>query len=80
MSSSEQRYVSLQDAADILGVHYMTAYRYMRHGRLLAQKESGIWKVAEVELQRFQAEQNESKESSSQTVKKKSKSKSGTVA
>ena len=70
MSSSEQRYVSLQDAADILGVHYMTAYRYMRHGRLLAQKESGIWKVAEVELQRFQAEQNESKESSSQTVKK----------
>ena len=70
MSSSEQRYVSLQDAADILGVHYMTAYRYMRHGRLIAQKESGVWKVAEVELQRFQAEQNESKESSSQTVKK----------
>ena len=30
--------ISLQEAADQLGVHYMTVYRYVRHGRLPARK------------------------------------------
>lgn len=37
--------VSLQEAADRLGVHYMTAYRHVRLGRLEAVKAGGQWKV-----------------------------------
>lgn len=37
--------ISLQEAADGLGVHYMTAYRYVRLGRLPAVKEGGQWWV-----------------------------------
>ncbi|MSO59461.1 MAG: helix-turn-helix domain-containing protein [Ilumatobacteraceae bacterium] len=70
MKSSSQRFVSLQDAADTLGVHYMTAYRYMRHGRLVAHKEGGIWKVAAEELQRFQDERSDSKEPPTHLVRK----------
>ena len=29
--------LTLQEAADLLGVHYMTAYRYVRTGRLPAR-------------------------------------------
>ena len=31
--------ISLQEAASRLGVHYMTAYRYVRTGRLPAQRD-----------------------------------------
>ena len=31
--------LSLQEAADRLGVHYMTAYRYVRTGRLRAVQD-----------------------------------------
>ncbi len=37
--------LSLNDAADLLGLHYMTVYRYVRSGRLPAQKEGGEWRV-----------------------------------
>jgi MerR family transcriptional regulator, light-induced transcriptional regulator len=37
--------VSLQEAADRLGVHYMTAYRHVRLGRLEAVKSGGQWQV-----------------------------------
>lgn len=53
MSGSVDEVVSLQEAADMLGVHYMTAYRYMRQGQLQARKEAGVWKVAVTELERF---------------------------
>ncbi len=36
--------VTLHDAADLLGVHYMTAYRYVRTGRLPAVREGGQWR------------------------------------
>ncbi len=55
MSESVEKFVSLQEAADILGVHYMTAYRYMRQGQMEARKEAGVWKVAVSELERFRA-------------------------
>jgi methanogenic corrinoid protein MtbC1 len=45
--------VSLRDAADRLGVHYMTAYRYVRLGLLPARKQSGAWLVTEQDLDRF---------------------------
>jgi len=37
--------VTLQEAADLLGVHYMTAYRYVRLGMLPAEKVDGVWRV-----------------------------------
>jgi excisionase family DNA binding protein len=37
--------IDLQQAAERLGVHYMTAYRYVRLGRLPATKVAGQWTV-----------------------------------
>lgn len=37
--------LSLQQAAELLGVHYMTAYRYVRTGRLPATQSGGVWRV-----------------------------------
>ncbi|MEO6468874.1 MAG: cobalamin-dependent protein [Acidimicrobiia bacterium] len=37
--------LSLRAAADQLGVHYMTAYRYVRLGTLPAKKVTGVWQV-----------------------------------
>jgi methanogenic corrinoid protein MtbC1 len=46
--------VGLGEAADILGVHYMTAYRYVRTGKLAAKRESARWSVAVDDLKRLQ--------------------------
>ena len=48
--------VSLHDGAEILGVHYMTIYRYVRLGLLPAHKEGGSWRVRVSDLEDFQAE------------------------
>jgi MerR family transcriptional regulator, light-induced transcriptional regulator len=45
--------LSLQDAADILDVHYMTAYRYVRLGLLNATKVGGTWRVKRSDLDAF---------------------------
>lgn len=45
--------LTLQEAADELGVHYMTAYRYVRLGLLPARKEGGTWRVARADLDLF---------------------------
>lgn len=37
--------LALGDAAEQLGVHYMTAYRYVRTGRMYAVKRGGKWWV-----------------------------------
>ncbi len=42
--------VTLQDAAERLGVHYMTVYRYVRLGRLPARKVGGVWEVEVADL------------------------------
>jgi excisionase family DNA binding protein len=44
------RTISLHQAADRLGVHYMTAYRYVRTGRLPARQERGQWRVDPADL------------------------------
>lgn len=49
-------FLTLQEAAEKLGVHYMTAYRYVRLGRLAAHKERGTWRVAVRDLELFQHE------------------------
>lgn len=45
--------LSLQDAADLLDVHYMTAYRYVRLGLLHATKLGGTWRVSREDLDAF---------------------------
>ncbi len=45
--------VTLQAAAEALGVHYMTAYRYVRLGLLPARKQGDAWRVARADLDGF---------------------------
>ena len=45
--------VSLNEVAEILSVHYMTAYRYVREGRLPAIKEGRGWVVKSSDLNAF---------------------------
>ena len=47
--------VSLRDAAESIGVHYMTAYRYVRSGRLPARKVGSTWRIDITDLQRLAA-------------------------
>ena len=47
--------VGLTEAADILAVHYMTVYRYVRTGKLAAMRESARWSVAVDDLKRLQS-------------------------
>lgn len=42
--------LSLREAADLLGVHYMTAYRHVRTGRLPAELVAGQWQVRRADL------------------------------
>jgi len=46
---------TLAEAAEQLGVHYMTAYRYVRAGQLEAEQHGGIWRVTEEALEAFRA-------------------------
>ena len=48
--------MTLQAAAEALGVHYMTAYRYVRLGLLPATKVAGSWEVPQAEVERLLAE------------------------
>jgi len=45
--------ITLHEAAERLGVHYMTAYRYVRTGRLAAERDGVQWRVDVRELDRF---------------------------
>jgi MerR family transcriptional regulator, light-induced transcriptional regulator len=45
--------MNLQEAADRLGVHYQTAYRWVREGRLTAIKVRSSYEVTEEELSTF---------------------------
>ena len=40
--------LTLQEAADLLGVHYMTAYRYVRTGRLPGTRVGAHWQVQDL--------------------------------
>jgi excisionase family DNA binding protein len=45
--------LTLHEAAELLGVHYMTAYRYVRLGQLPAEKLGGVWRVSRDEVERL---------------------------
>jgi excisionase family DNA binding protein len=47
-------WVDLQTAADRLGVHYQTAYRWVRDGSLRAVKHGSVYDIDDTELDRFQ--------------------------
>lgn len=42
--------LTLPEAAEELGVHYMTAYRYVRTGRLPAKRVGGAWEIDPADL------------------------------
>ncbi len=47
--------LTLQQAADVLGLHYMTVYRYVRTGRLQAFRRGGEWRVTRHALLQLRA-------------------------
>lgn len=47
--------LSIEEAADRLGVHYMTIYRYVRIGRLPAERRQGRWQIRASDLERVAA-------------------------
>lgn len=53
--------ISLEEAARRLGVHYMTAYRYVRTGRLPAVKVNGTWRVDPTDVGRLGQPQEHSR-------------------
>ena len=50
--SGDETY-GLREAAELLGVHYMTVYRYIRTGRLPAHQAGSQWQVSAADLKRF---------------------------
>lgn len=52
--------IELGEVAELLGVHYMTVYRYVRTGLLDARQVGGRWQVPEKELARFRLERERS--------------------
>lgn len=46
-------HITLAEAAEQLGVHYMTAYRYVRLGVLAATKVGGTWRVSPAALDAY---------------------------
>ena len=52
-----RRPLTLPEVADQLGVHYMTAYRYVRTGRLPARRSGGTWQVDPADLDKLRKPQ-----------------------
>lgn len=55
MATKDSPDLNLKQVAAELGVHYMTAYRYVRTGRLGARREGTGWIVSRAELDAFVA-------------------------
>ena len=53
--SDASGHLSLHEAADLLGVHYMTIYRRVRLGILPARKISGTWMIDRADLEQATA-------------------------
>ena len=48
--------LTLNEVAEELDVHYMTAYRYVRLGQLPARKKGGTWRVLKSDLDALRKE------------------------
>ena len=55
--------LTLDEVKDVLGVSYMTAYRYVKSRRLEGYQVGGVWHVTREALQQFQEEKNRPKKS-----------------
>ena len=55
MTDPATDHLTLQEVADELGVHYMTAYRYVRIGMLPASKQGRSWIVEREDLETFRS-------------------------
>ena len=55
MSDTPPEELSLHEVAEILDVHYMTAYRYVRLGILPARREGRSWRIRRDDLDNFMA-------------------------
>ncbi len=60
MTAERPAEMNLKQAAASLGVHYMTAYRYVRTGRLRARRVGTEWVVYPEDLRAFSAEREAS--------------------
>jgi len=47
--------LTLHEAADALGLHYMTVYRYVRTGKLAATRDGGQWRVTRPHVEALRA-------------------------
>ncbi len=54
--------VNLKQAASMLGVHYMTAYRYVRQGRLDARRQGTEWRVSTAAIESLRVSAQSSSE------------------
>jgi len=52
-STGSPDWLSVRQAAEALGVHYMTAYRYVRVGSLPATRHGGTWMIRPADLEEF---------------------------
>lgn len=50
---TDETHIGLREAAERLGVHYMTVYRYVRIGQLPAERQGATWRVAIEDLDRL---------------------------
>jgi len=55
VNAAERDRISLHEAARRLCVHYMTVYRYVRTGRLPAERDGAQWTVDPADLDRMRA-------------------------
>ena len=55
MENAEPDELSLHEVAEILDVHYMTAYRYVRLGILPAQRKGRTWRIDRSDLNEYLA-------------------------
>lgn len=68
VSSVTDSVLTLHEAADQLGVHYMTAYRYVRLGQLDAVKVGGTWQVSASAVDAFRAQRDDAQPARLRTV------------
>jgi excisionase family DNA binding protein len=51
--AESKRTLTLHEAAELLGLHYMTVYRYVRTGRLDGSKDGAEWRVRTADVERL---------------------------
>ena len=53
MAVGDSQEITLEEAAELLRVHYMTVYKYVRTGRIRAERRKGRWVIDSSDLEAF---------------------------